>query len=537
MNAMMPKVEIFSILIAIGSALCWTQVTCAEDKSTIRLAAERLAATIRKVGFDRIAVLPLTFVEDVRDQQIANASSLEQSDDLPSAQFMLSVSNESRLWAEQMERALGAASEGDFRIVPREELMERLSSAKQNIQKLSPKGDALFELVNPKGDIQGLIVGTEKRAYDQRKSEANGNLFLGAERHDLQWDLIDLADRTIRDAPQGENRLVSLAEEVYRGKSMEYFRYRGEQLQVLLPFQGGKTNELPLKPSDPVELFNKQYSISSNRIHPVFNRSCPFQLEIERDGQPLPITLAVQSSTQRIAGQGLMKVDEVFPHAFVNLEPGDRPTIKVTNLTSKRVMVGVFLDGVNCLGKQRELPDEFCKAWVLEPNRPGIFNSWYLGEPGQEAVKEPFVVTAWEDSVAGQLGLESEATESRSITVVFFTVGWPEKAKLSFFPRDLIQRAVLDRARSRVDVREELAPLGSVGQAPDAFGMGAGRPVPAKLELVKGVSPGTILASMTIWYSPKSDLTRLLRKKVQADKRAGVGDGSKLDFISISTAR
>ena len=67
-------------------------------------------------------------------------------------------------------------------------------------------------------------------------------------------------------------------------------------------------------------------------------------------------------------------------HAFLPVEPGETPVITVRNTTGKRAMVAVLVDGVNILGKRRELPDEHCRAWVIDPGVRAKFRGWYSGE-------------------------------------------------------------------------------------------------------------------------------------------------------------
>ncbi|MFN9916065.1 MAG: hypothetical protein ACK53L_25975, partial [Pirellulaceae bacterium] len=71
----------------------------------------------------------------------------------------------------------------------------------------------------------------------------------------------------------------------------------------------------------------------------------------------LPVLVA---ETKTFAGP------EILSPVVINLEPGDEPTIRVANTSAQQVMVAVFVDGVNVLGKVREIPDESCRAWVLD---------------------------------------------------------------------------------------------------------------------------------------------------------------------------
>jgi hypothetical protein len=198
------------------------------------------------------------------------------------------------------------------------------------------------------------------------------------------------------------------------------------------------------------------------------------------------------------------------------------------------VIVAVFIDGINILGKKREIPNEACHAWVLEPNQKMAFKSWWNIENKKQVEEERFVIQDWAESVAGKMGMRGDADSSRAITVVFYTDDFADRNSLAFFERAWLQRWDLTSNRPNYRVTERLVDPNNLGAAPNMFGMGAKKAVPSQLRWVSDAKVGTMLASMTVWYCPSADTKRMftqLLEKNQASK------GRQFSIVPISSGR
>jgi len=490
-----------------------------QSNQPMQESAARLAATLRKSGLKKVAVVPLAFVIDQSAEQ-KDRVFIKRDEEAPMsvARPALSGSRDSLLVAEQMQRCLSEAGEGELALVPSEDLFERLSKANKRTSELTPTGKELAGIVNPEGDIEAIVVGTVRKFHKEFVSPANGGKFLEPEQKSYEWSLIKLSDRTILDSKSIDSGYISLADAVYNGLSAEYFRYQSNgRLQCLLAYRQQDRKDLPLRPSDPEVLFDKDYSLNS-AVHPLINPYCPFKVQFLVSDRVLPVYVATADSF--FNRQTPKK--SIFNCTLVNLEPGEDPVIRVSNTCSQRVMVAVFVDGVNILGKARELPDESCRAWVLDPNKKAEFKSWWTGDSSSPVQEEAFIIDAWEDSVAGRMGLPADSSSARAITIVFFTDGIPQRQYVQFFERRWIQEAFLPNASSnRVTVTEEMEPVGSAGAASSAFGFGAKPPKPGQLEWIQGARVGTILASMQVLYCPSSETKATLERHISSKNQWG----------------
>ncbi len=482
--------------------------------------AARLAATLRKSGLKKVAVVPLAFVIDQSKEQARRAGYQdEQTVQAIAVRPTLSASQDSLRVAEQMQRCLSEAGEGELALVPSEDLFGRLSAANDRTRELTPTGKELAGIVNPEGDIEALVVGTVRKFHEESMSEAAGNtyLHLQPEQKSYEWSVIKLSDRTILDSKTIDSGYISLADAVYNGLSAEYFRYQSNgRLQCLLDYRQQDRKDLPLRPSDPEVLFDK-----NGAVHPVINPYCPFKVQFLANDRVLPVYVATAQVTLW-NGRTTEKKTIILNAAAINLEPGEEPVIRVSNTCAQRVMVAVFVDGVNILGKARELPDESCRAWVLDPNKKAEFKSWWTGDSSAPVQEEGFIIDAWEDSVAGRMGLPADSSSARAITLVFFTDGLVQPQSIQFFERTWTQSAYLTSPNSnRVTVIEEMVPLGSTAAAPSPFGVGAKPPKPGQLDWVQGARVGTILASMQVLYCPSSETKATLERHISSKNQWG----------------
>ncbi len=529
-----PSTQLRLFIVSSCLSIGFTGVSAAQIHENIGVDANVLADSIRKIGAKKVVVVPVVFTNDIREAQWRESKGDSSGNDKQVNTLRLSVDNKTLLLAEEMERSLAGMSNGDFRLTPSVDIFDELRKNGVGAEDLNPRGKRLSELVNPNGDIQLMVVGTLRRFFDVPENKkpnkssrsvsdlrGSGAPFhhydgsLGPEKQSLEWNLIDLSDRTIRDTPEVDSINVSLADAVYRGLSVELFRHEGNALRYLLPYNEKDRKDLPLRPSDPEVLFDRSFAVRQ-MVHPIMNPKCPFKVQFEVDGKERPLQIVVSKNQEFLAGIGSKTVERIAPLALVNFEPGESPAIKLTNSSNVRVHVAVYIDGVNIRGKVRELPDENCKTWALDAGKTGFFSNWVTGEENSKGIEEPFRISEWKDSLAGKLGIDSENETARSITIVVFTEDLPKHNNIRFFERYWLQKATLASDRKRVLVEEGMMPLGfAASGGPDVFGMGAKKPKPGTLQWVNAGRPGTILASMTVNYAPKSDLLRIAKSKAK----------------------
>lgn len=490
----------------------------------IQQSADSIASALRKADRKKVAVLPLLFLEDKsKEQRARERAEYDSETKVEEARPVLSISRDSLRLAEQMQAYLSQSGRGDFRVVPTDELMDRLGEQKGTIGKLKPTFKELNSLVNPEGDIDAYVVGILRKELDEVK-HVNGGFVLGPEQVGCEWKVMDTGDRTLIVSKVNEPNYISLAEAVYNGLSMEFFRYQNGRLTCLLDYQQKDRKDVPLLPSDAEVLYSKG-SISTSRVHPLLNPNCPLKVQFSVDDRVLPI---------HVAESNVFGGPAILPHVVVNMEPGDEPVIRVSNTLPHRVIVAVFVDGVNVLGKARELPDQNCHSWVLEPKGKLNFDSWWTIEGDQKFQYGSFKIQDWAESVAGKIGLQGDADSSRAITIVFYTDGFADRNSLAFFERTWVQRASLTPNRQTVQVTEQLVSPNNVGAAPNMFGMGEKRPVPGQLQWVKDAKVGTMLASMTVWYCPSSDTKRMFKQLIEKD---GGVMGKHISIVPVSIGR
>lgn len=493
---------VLAIAILVGGS-----ATRAADPGT---PAEKIAAGIRRAGFQRVVVLPLVIEEDLGAEQIARHNGGAAPAAPSSSAALLSASFHSRLLPERMEMALAEAAAGDFSLVPCATLLAALERGGRAPGSRGIGEAEVAGLVAGQGtNAEGLVVGSLKTRF----GEAAGpqGQVLGFSLEDVAWKLVDLRDSTIR-AAASTTAFTSLADAVYRGRSAEFFRWDGERLRVLFAFGQHQKERIPLAPSDGNDLSARLEA--NDHINPIINPNCPYKVRFEFDGKPRALTIPVDRNPSKIVGGPSKTFADWGGHVFLPIEPGETPVIKLTNDGAKRVMVALFVDGVNVLGKRRELPDERCATWVLDAKKEGTFRGWYTGPRGEEQV-EPFVLEPWQRSIAGKLGLERDADQAQAITIVVFTEGWPDREKLAFFDRDWTQSLFWDGGRRQLVVKEGVLSPGGFGAAPDVFGMGGLAPQPGKLAWVKGQPQGTILAAMTVWYGPQGEMRRIMERRLK----------------------
>ncbi len=474
-------VSSFICLVAWGAPVAWA--------GEFDAAASKVAEAIGNAGLERVSVLPVLFLEN----------RLSYGDNKPAR---LTSSPHSSMYAEQFELALVDAGAGKFRLIPSQTALESLRTIEPKLNDLSANSPAFRQLPSKvEGGLDALVVGTiREREFDPSSSSVA---------RDVAWKLVDLTDGSIR-VGRETSGVWSLADEVYNGRSHEFYRPRQNRYWAVgFGFSTPRQDKLPLHPLDSLEYFQLTPNSRNDAPHPVFNPKCPFKATFLINGQERSLLTAASRDSDEIVGVSdpaqfnlndtarrkspLGSGNPVYDNnAFLPVQPGEQLTIKVRNDSDRRVMVAVYIDGINTLGKRRELPDQNCRVWSLAAGEAGEFQGWYSGPQGQEQ-REDFVVGFWEDSVAGKLGQKDHVG---MITVVFFSEGMPRREQMGVHPREFAQQAWWSPNAGRILVDEGVRPplpKGTFATGMPDLAMGGKRPQPHPLKYGDAGSPGVIL--------------------------------------------
>ncbi|MCA9055874.1 MAG: hypothetical protein KDA75_18700, partial [Planctomycetaceae bacterium] len=497
-------------------------------------AAQQLTTAIQQGGLHRVGVLPILFEESTRYDMSASERKLESS---PLG----------RLYADELQSALIDLSGSDYALLDSVELVAALRVAfddpqqflgtRRDIDRLASKVD---------GGIDGIIVGS----INDRPQAPDSQLSV----RDVSWKLMDVRSGTVQIQPRRTGDL-SLAEAVYNGLSHEFYRWKDGRLAAVgFGWSPPPRNLMPLRAEDSLDLYSVMLG-AEGQPNPALNPNCPFKIKFLVDGQNRPVTLPVNREIMRIGlppdmggdrqlgNSGLYgnldSLDDFFGgnrrstpaprrpavqdnrpqghqllgnSAYLPLHPGESLHIGVRNDSERQVLVAVYVDGVNILGKERTLPDSRCRVWRAEPGRASAFSGWFTGERGSEQVEE-FVVVPWEDSVAAKLGSQDRAG---TITIIWYQSGAGDNDRwnlVSTFPRTYMFDGYWSPQQRRVIVAEGLAPPG-VAAAGGNFGFGGKPPQPHALRYGPAGNPGALLAATTVHYAPRTELPTIIKDRL-----------------------
>ncbi|MDX1961982.1 MAG: hypothetical protein SFX18_02440 [Pirellulales bacterium] len=501
-------VRIFSLVVI----FVFIQVAYGQEKP-LEESAGKIAASLRERGLTRIGVLPIVLEQEINPWQETNTITAKSS-------------QLGELYCQNMQESLLNQSQGDFEVVDLADLAVALKSARIDIKSLTGTSQEITALAkHVEGGLEAIVIGT----FRDRPLEPGS----GFQTRDIIWKTISIKNKSVLSQVSREDP-YSLAAEVYQGRSQEFFRW---DKNVLRPIGFGKHFKGPsstaLKPSDPLVL----YGLYADKASPVqdfaiLNPNCPYKVQFEVDRQiqklmvgvmPQSIEMATnirdESSSNESPVSIIAKGNPLDSTSiYLPINPGEGLKIRIRNDSPKRVMVAIFVDGINILGKRRELPDEYCQVWALEKGVTGTFSGWYSGPSGTEQV-EPFVIKRYEDSVAGKLG---ETERVGTITLVFFNEGYPQRQQIKPYGDNNIYEQVASYDEQSGKVRFfEGYPIYVQKSAAYEIAMGGKKPQPSPLKQVKVQPSGTILVAMTIPYATKDEIVRVEDRRKNSLKLSG----------------
>lgn len=494
------------IWLSIAVIFCF--VPCAAADDAHRESARKIMETARSIGANTVAVLP------VMAETVVTAND---------ATRQTSASLKVLMHLEQMENYLAEFSFGDIRVITSSSLHEALSNGEliSNNEEFTPEKIQAALKRHSQG-VDAVVVGLLSSTSTEQVWDFSALSEFTPRSTETAWRLIDLRDQTLAGASTVRG-VRSLSDAVYEGLSGEFFRWEGRSLRVLSAHSPKGRQQIALNPQEDVSKYRtKEYDA---RLNPILNPNCPYKVSFKVNGALRAVQLPVFSPKFTTAGDDRPRgfvIPDTEATALLAVEPGEDLVIRVRNTTPMRARLAVFIDGVNILGKSRELPNNECQSWVIAPNKPYEFLGWYTKEWADgDGKPEPFEITSWEDSAAGQLGLKSNAPASRSITLVFFSEGPVDRKLLLLDPSDRRywkQDFWFKNPHSMLTVREWMfqRPSGNVGAVAPAWGMGGKAAISQRLNIVQAGEPGTILAAMTVRYGTESE-TNAYEQRLRTD--------------------
>lgn len=502
------KVLVISFLASVGT------IRAEETVSESDRAAVKLARTIQNSECKTVAVFPVLFKRELNhlatipNQSNAVEGGLSELLNSKKNRPQILVSAISKLHAEQMQASLARISQDRFRVVAATAILESLQEQRVDFTELHPHSPSFAKITVDEAPVDAIVTGVMQERLDGQDYTVR----------DIQWEIFKPSQSAILNT-DSETDYANLAEAIYDGVSCELFRWKGRSLQVqgysyewLGQARQKRQASIPLKPSDSIDLyedfaggFNQPYS----GVNPVFNDHCPYKVSFKVNGEVSGLHLALDR-TSIYDGTGLTEKLVPISNPYLAVEPGDDLKLNVRNDGTQEIRVAIFIDGVNILGTKRELPDEKSAVWILKPGQEGGFGAWYSGRKGEE-VQSEFIITPWSASIAGKLGMKEQA---RQITVVVFTLGWPNRNQLTFYPRGLQQLAFWNSSKRRIEVSETLESAESVGMGVQGIGVGGKKPVPGALTYSVSKPPGTILAAITVKYADSSVIREVIHDEI-----------------------
>jgi hypothetical protein len=408
-----------------------------------------VAKSIVESGHKRVAVMPTV---------------ISQRGDLESTSGELGPRGQ--LMAHELYMKLVSCSQkgdlkGKFQVVPERTVRRAIQARGFSLTDLSDpeKVKVLARDIN----TNGFIVPVNNELAEDEDDEVEQNT--------INTEVIDTFDNATTFS-QDFTEDVTLAKAAYSGESWEIRRWVDGNLENL---------GIDLDDKKAFGKGNKwevwQYErLKDGLAHPYEIVDFPYEMAIVVDGEvrePKPF-------------QGVHGTQYV-----VELNEGEKYSIRMKNESDEPVFAAVFIDGVNTIDKVRAEPEdlETRRHWFLKPGgKESFIAGWYMidrdenRKPKDEQYYNEFKIVPREETVAFGMGLSEEKVGI--ITVVYYTVGM-----------DGIDQPEDDELSGR-------------GLPTAQFGTGMGDRKDQSLEFPKaGQKPrGIILATESYYYRTKAEI-------------------------------
>jgi hypothetical protein len=314
----------------------------------------------------------------------------------------------------------------------------------QITQQLIDESGGQYKVVDPETAftaIKGLRIddlnNPDVRRQIGRQTGAEAMLFVFAEENveTAQWDLlfklVELEDSTV--AIQARRTLdLILSDAAYMGESFEARRWGPNGIEVV-----GFDPELPrewamgvgadwerLQYASLKQVKEKLAAEGKPLPHPLENMQLPYGIELVVNGQSV--------APERICDKLYVAIDPAEG------PPGQGPDIgiRMFNQSGHKVFMAIYIDGVNMINQQRELPylTPTGRHWSVRHGYDVVLRNWYHLEGGLSQQSKFQLVDA-PQSVGAQTGLPpggedfvafGDRIDDRlgMITCMVYTHGW-----------------------------------------------------------------------------------------------------------------
>lgn len=357
-----------------------------------------LVQEIQGNGYSRVAVCPRPVIMNGQERTTVDDIALLATEQI-----------------QQITQQLIASAQGTYKVIDSEVAMSAI------------QGMTVEDLSNP--DVRRRIG---------QQTGAGAMVFVFAEHNaesgqwDLFWKLIELQDSSV--AVQGTETIdIILSDAAYMGESFEARRWGPQGLDVVcfgsqLPREwamGVGPEWERIQYASLQQIKNTLAAEGQQMLHPLENPDVPYGIELVVNGQPVV--------PERICDKLYVPID---PAAG---PPGQGPDvgIRMYNRSGHKVFMGIYIDGVNMINQQRELPimTPTRRHWVVRDGYDAVLRNWYHLSPGRTEQRSRFQLVDTSQSVSARTGLPpggekfaafGERIDDRlgMITCLVYTYGW-----------------------------------------------------------------------------------------------------------------
>lgn len=349
---------------------------CADDSAT-----DKILKTIREKGYKRVAVLPKVVARNAGDGNRVTGTN--------------TVGALSMAWPDELYDALLEASlesNGEFVVVTDQQVLQALKG--KGVDDVGT--EEMWDVIRDKtgADYLASIDVTDpgpdpgKTGAAEVKRVVNG---------------VDLKTQSAATRVT-QKYTKTLSDAAYAGESFVVREWDGDEL---LPtgLSGGDAFAVGLAAEA------EQYANLLPQEHPLFREDYPYGFTIEVEGE--------QRVPHVIDGQLVVELNE-----------GEEYAIRIWNRAETPIFAGLYVDGVNTIGGDIEMPDltPTHRTWYLKPTAKSyVIKGWTEIDPAtKKSVFHKFLIVDEDDSVAAeaaQAGGTGFADNLGMITLVAYTYG------------------------------------------------------------------------------------------------------------------
>ncbi len=453
--------------------LLLTSASRASDRELLAI-ARRVAHKLESGGYQRIAVVPVSELSKLGGE----------------SELRLGTTPRMLLYADILQAELTTQ-------------IENISVVDSSIamSKIDPDADVRFgrpeelkSLSSAVGGLDAIVVLKVRETKLEWKEAIGRDRITGEEYYETRSEdgqafwvrVLDIGSGELVDAGRTAGKRISLADAVLDGRSLELLRWQRGRLRRISFLSD---EEIPGTANAPIGGLAKLF-YGAPAINPAVNPNCPFKVSFRVDAKVREIQQSSKSESR----------------AYLNLEAGEQYAILVKNGTTRDVRAAVFVDGINILGKRREIPNENCRVWNLGPSHHASFNGWYTKANGKDRVEE-FIVVPREDSLAYKMGYKDELGQ---ITIAFFAKSG-DMRYLQDYPRykSLFVDTNWNKLQRSWHIEEKLVDLAGAGPGGGGLATGVGRSRTTQLSRSSSGNTGVMLGAITVRYGPNSQIAKL----------------------------